>query len=256
MTENLLMPSNDFDQLRRPRSMKMSEQIARQTVDYIIGNGLVPGTRLPVEAELGRTLGVGRNTLREALRLLEAWGVIEIRQGRNGGAIVRHPDPSDLRGPLTVQLLFDGATLDDVLEIRLMLEPETAYLAAQKMSEDEVADLEASVTRLRTGGNASHDAFIQENRYFHSAIARHTGNIVLRSVIESIEAVFDGTAQGVSYSSRRRGAVADAHARIAKAIQLGDPDKAREEMRAHLLEAGSYWTRNRSLMEKRLNWPD
>src|SRR6476661_1854960 len=72
MTETLPVPQNDFEQLRRPRSLKMSEQVARQTVDYIIANGLGPGTRLPVESELGKLLGIGRNTLREALRLLEA----------------------------------------------------------------------------------------------------------------------------------------------------------------------------------------
>lgn len=254
MTEN--SPMNSFEQLRRPRSLKLSEQIARQTVDFIINNGLEPGTRLPVESELGKMLGVGRNTLREAIRLLEAWGVIEIRQGRNGGAVVRRPAPSDLRGPLTVQLLFDGATLEDVLAIRLMLEPEMAYLAAQKVSEGAADDLDASVERMRSDTLDSHEAFLQENKIFHAAIATQAGNIVLRSVIESIEAVFDGTAQGVAYKDRRRSSVTDAHARIAKAIREGNADQARDEMRVHIQEAGDYWSKNRGLMEKRLNWPE
>ncbi|MEE2059013.1 FadR/GntR family transcriptional regulator [Rhodococcus artemisiae] len=254
MTEN--SPMHGFEQLRRPRSLKMSEQIARQTVDFIINNGLKPGTRLPVESELGKMLGVGRNTLREAMRLLEAWGVIEIRQGRNGGAVVRHPAPSDLRGPLTVQLLFDGATLEDVLAIRLMLEPEMAYLAAQKVSEGDADELDASVERMRSDTTGPHEVFVQENRVFHAAIATQSGNIVLRSVIESIEAVFDGTTQGISYKDRRRASVADAHARIAKAIRDGNPAQARDEMRAHIEEAGDYWSKNRDLMEKRLNWPE
>lgn len=252
MTQHV--PSFEIDKLRRPRSLKMSEQIARHIVDFILSNGLTPGTRLPIESELCRTLDVGRNTLREAMRLLEAWGAVEIRQGRNGGAVVRYPEPSDLRGPLTVQLLFAGATLQDILQVRLLFEPETAALAAVHMGEAEADLLDESVARMRAGG-AGHNEFLEENRFFHSTIAANTGVVVFQSFIESIEAVFDGSTQGVAYSNKRRGAVADAHARIAKAIRLGDGDKAREEMRAHIDEAGCYWARNRAAMEKKLSWP-
>ncbi|QZH60907.1 FadR family transcriptional regulator [Mycolicibacterium farcinogenes] len=252
MTEQA--PSFEIDKLRRPRSLKMSEQIARHMVDFILSNELTPGTRLPVESELCRTLDVGRNTLREAMRLLEAWGVVEIRQGRNGGAVVRNPEPSDLRGPLTVQLLFAGATLEDILKVRLLFEPETAFLAAQNMGAADVELLDESVARMRAGSNG-HDEFLQENRFFHATIAAHTGVVIFQSFIESIEAMFDGSTQGVAYSNKRRGAVADAHARIAKAIRLGDAEKAREEMRTHIDEAGCYWARNRAAMEKKLSWP-
>ncbi|MEE2058997.1 FadR/GntR family transcriptional regulator [Rhodococcus artemisiae] len=249
------VPQNDFEQLRRPRTLKMSEQVARQTVDYIIANGLKPGTRLPIESELGKLLGIGRNTLREALRLLEAWGVIEIRQGRNGGAVVRQPEPVDLRGPLTVQLLFGGAALEDILEIRLMLEPETAYLAAQKMPEAKAIELENAIERMRSVSSGTHDAFIRENKNFHAVIAEHAGNIIARSVIESIEAVFDGTAQGIGYDDNRRELVSNAHARIAEAIRQKDPERAREEMRLHLQEVDEYWAEHRGLMTDRVAWP-
>jgi GntR family transcriptional regulator, transcriptional repressor for pyruvate dehydrogenase complex len=248
------VPSFEVDQLRRPRSLKLSEQIARHIVDVILSNDLAPGTRLPIEAELCRSLDVGRNTLREAMRLLEAWGVVEIRRGRNGGAAVRYPEPSDLRAPLTVQLLFAGATLEDILKVRLLFEPETAFLAALHMGEVEVMLLDESVARMRASGQG-HDEFLQENRFFHSTIAAHTGVVIFQSFIESIEAVFDGSTQGVAYGQKRRGAVADAHERIAKAIRLGDGEKAREEMRLHVEEAGCYWARNRVSMEKKLSWP-
>ena len=120
------------------RVPKMSERIARQIVDFIIANKLPEGTMLPVESELVEQLDVGRTTLREALLLLETWGVIGIKTGRNGGAIVRRLGRDGLHGALSLQLLFASASLQDIIEARAAVEPMGARLAASRMSEEDI----------------------------------------------------------------------------------------------------------------------
>jgi GntR family transcriptional repressor for pyruvate dehydrogenase complex len=237
----------------RPRPQKLADQIARRIVHVIASNALAPGTRLPVEAELGEQLGVGKNTLREALRLLEAWGVIEIKQGRGGGPIVRTPRPEDLREALTVQLLFSAATLDDIIEARCCVEPPSAMLAAERMTEADVQQLRRSVQRMRDmAGN--HAAFLEENRFFHTHIAEATGNVVMQAFADTLESVLDGTSRGINYKPARRLAVAAAHERIADAIAGRDPTLAGKEMEAHLREAGRFWQRSGVISGRRVPW--
>jgi GntR family transcriptional repressor for pyruvate dehydrogenase complex len=237
----------------RPRAQKLSEQIARQIVDVIVTNNLTPGTRLPVESELQTQLGIGKNTLREALRLLETWGVVEIKQGRNGGPTVRSPRPEDLREALTVQLLFTAATLDDVIEARCCVEPQSSMLAAERMSDDDVQLLRDSVDRMREQSD-SQTVFLAENQFFHSHIAAATGNVVMQAFIDTLKSVLDGTSRGIEYSPARRIAVAGAHERIVDAIAARDPQLAQQEMQAHLREAGRFWQKSGAVSGRSVPW--
>src|ERR1700728_4543760 len=91
----------------RQRSLKASELIARDLASYIVDQDLPEGTALPPEREMVASFGVGRNTLREALRILETRGVITIRSGPGGGPVVRRPRPSDLGEAMTLILQFE-----------------------------------------------------------------------------------------------------------------------------------------------------
>jgi GntR family transcriptional repressor for pyruvate dehydrogenase complex len=237
----------------RPRAQKLGEQVARQIVDVIVSNNLTPGTKLPVESELQAQLGVGKNTLREALRLLEAWGVVEIKQGRNGGPTVRSPKPEDLREALTVQLLFTAATLDDVIEARCCVEPQSSMLAAERMSEDDIQLLRKSIERMRAESD-SQTVFLAENQFFHAHIAAATGNVVMQAFIDTLKSVLDGTSRGIEYSPARRIAVAGAHERIVDAIAMRDPQRAQQEMHAHLREAGRFWQKAGAVSGRPVPW--
>lgn len=235
------------------RPQKLSEQIARRIVGEIVDNGLASGTRLPVESELGARLGVGKNTLREALLLLETWGVVEIRQGRNGGPFVRSPRPDDVREALTIQLMFSAATLQDVFEARCCIEPRSAMLAAERMPDDAIAELRRSVAKMRERAVSQAD-FLEENQRFHKSIAAATGNVVIETFIDTLKAVFDGTSAGVSYKPARRLAVADAHEQIVDAIEARDSMRASTAMERHLREAGDFWHKKSQVPTDRVNW--
>jgi len=236
------------------RSPKISERIARRLVNYIIDNDLPPGTRLPNERELVESFGVGRTTLREALRLLETRGAITIKSGPRGGPVVRRPKPEDLGESLTLILQFSGASLNDVLEAREALEPMMARLAAERITEEEVALLDETIELMRSNlGN--HDLFLRENQRFHATVAAATGSTVLRTFNDTLKAIADGAQMGVSYTERRHAAVAKAHQVIADALRVGDGVAAETAMLQHVGEAGSYWRKHYpSLVKGAVRW--
>ena len=244
-----LLASQALDESRnglggtRRRNRKTSELIARDLVSHIVRNELPPGTTLPTEREMVEAFGVGRTTLREALRLLETRGVITIRSGPRGGPVVRRPQPSDLSEALTLILEFEEASLVAVLEAREAIEPMVARLAAEKMTPESIQELQDSVDAM-LADLQKHPVFLRENQRFHNAIAQYSENTVLRIFSETLKVIADGSTLGISYTPGRRRAVAEAHQRIVDAIKAGDGTQAESCMRAHLDEAGRYWRKN------------
>lgn len=224
------------------RQLKRSEHIARLLASRIVDNHLEPGTMLPPEREMVETFGVGRTTLREALRLLETRGVITIKSGPGGGPVVRRPRASDLSEALTLILEFEQSPLRAVFEARVALEPNLARLAAARIDDERVSELQRSVD-LMSGDLNNHDLFLEENQCFHSLIADVAGNAVLGVFAETLKTVADGALLGVRYTPNRRRAVAVAHQRIVDALRARDALGAEEAMTQHLDEAGRYWTR-------------
>jgi DNA-binding FadR family transcriptional regulator len=228
--------------------------IARELANYIIDNNLPEGTMLPVEKEMLESLGVGRTTLREALRLLETRGVLSIRAGPKGGPVVRHPVPDQLADALTLILQFEGASLSSIFEARNALEPMLAELAASRISQGELEALDATIARMNESPD-DNDVFLSENQRFHSIIARASGSVVLRVFLETLKSLADGSTIGVEYTPRRRRAVADIHRRIADALRTHDGALAAERMHKHLEEAAEYWRRKYpNLYDRPVSW--
>src|ERR1700712_5464882 len=125
-------PSFDGLGIARRRTLKRSEVIAHDLARYIVEANLPAGSMLPHEKEMIEQLGVGRTTLRGALRILETRGVLTIRSGPGGGPVVRHPEPSDLTEALTLILQFQRATLMEVMVAREWLPPATARVGGAK----------------------------------------------------------------------------------------------------------------------------
>ena len=226
----------------RRRQPKTSERIARDLASHIVDKKLEPGTMLPTERDMIESMGVGRTTLREALRLLETRGVITIKSGPRGGPVVRRPRASDLSEALTLILEFEQSSLGDVFEARVALEPTLAKLAASRIATAQVEALQVSVDAMM-GDLVNHDVFLDENQRFHSIIADVAGNVVLGVFTETLKTVADGALAGVRYTPNRRRAVASAHQSIVDALREGDAEAAGLAMTQHLDEAGRYWTR-------------
>jgi GntR family transcriptional repressor for pyruvate dehydrogenase complex len=213
---------------------KVYEQIAEQLLGQISSRRLKPGDALPPERELTESFGVGRSSIREALRMLESQGVIA---GVNGGAFV----VADASGPLnsSLRLVFsldERAGMHDLYELRRILECEAAALAAERRGDEHLADMEAAIAEmdaaLAHAGNG--DGFIDADLRFHLAVAEATGNrLVLHSMQAVREVVRRALLAAMLIPSSPESAVVE-HRAIREAIAAGDPKRARQEMRAHL----------------------
>src|SRR3954454_22272691 len=118
------------------------DHIVGQVRDQIASGGIAPGERLPSERDLGVAFGVSRTTLREALRALEAQGVIEIRTGSRGGAFVAEPSSELVAAALGALLRFRSATARELAEFREPFEAENAGWGARRADPAALAELE------------------------------------------------------------------------------------------------------------------
>jgi len=226
----------------RRRNLKTSERIARDIAAYIVDANLPEGARLPREKEMLEMLGVGRMTLREALRLLETQGVIDIRSGPQGGPVVRRPQPEDLAGSLTLLLQFHAASLADVMLARQALEPMVARLAAEHVTDEQLVLLQETVDLMRHG-TGSQEVFRRENERFHQIVAEASGSVTLRVFSDTLKNIASGEEFGIEYRPDHHAAVAKAHERIVAALRKHRPRDAEKAMADHLEEAATYWQR-------------
>jgi DNA-binding FadR family transcriptional regulator len=202
------------------RGTKTSERIASALVEDIIGGGLGPGDRLPNEASMAERFGVGRGSVREALRVLEVHGMISLRSGPKGGPVIIAVDPRYVGRTLSLYLSLRGATIEELVQTRLILEPNVARLAAEHLSEESSTRLRQALEAEAAGAEAG---YIDAANEFHYVLATITGNRVLDLVATALKDL---------YTTRVVGALE--HREIGEAILRGDGETAERLMRSHM----------------------
>jgi DNA-binding FadR family transcriptional regulator len=207
--------------------------VAQRIVSDINERGNVIGDRLPPERVMLEKYDVGRGTLRESLRFLELQGVITLKPGPGGGPVVVQPDATSLATSLTLLLQFANAPFRTIAESRLGLEPMMSQLAAQRMNEEHLRDLKASVDNMYDNlGNQA--IFLEENKRFHDVIAHGSGNAMFGYLVDALLGMLDGSAIGIDYPEVRREAVHEAHLQIYTTIEARDPAAAAAAMHDHI----------------------
>ena len=165
---------------------KTGETVAAGIRKRIATGDLKIGDRLPTEEELTESFGIARTTLREALRILESQGLIQIRRGRGGGATVTMPDLGRLAEPLAVMLQLRSTTAFDLDEARLLIEPRLAAWLAKNHTENDLAALRAAVGEASAAAEANDQAaFGAAAGLLHGTIIERGGNNTL-SVISQL----------------------------------------------------------------------
>lgn len=221
------------------RPQKTAMLLAQRIVGDINRRGNTVGDRLPPERIMLEEYEVGRGTLRESLRFLELQGVIALKPGPGGGPVVQQPDATSLATSLTLLLQFSNAPFRTIAEARGGLEPMMAQLAAERMSDEQLLDLHASVDTM-----AEHIddqvVFLEENKRFHDVIARGSGNAMFGFLVDALLGILDGSAIGIDYPEVRRLAVVKAHTSIYDAIATRDPEASAEAMRDHIAQYLTY----------------
>lgn len=215
---------------------------ARRIVQDVDRLDLSAGDRLPPERDMLENYNVGRGTLREALRFLELQNVLSLKPGPGGGPTVEKPDSSALANAVLLLMQFEQAPFSNVVEARQGLEPLLARLAAERMPDESLLDLEASVERM-AGHLDDLEIFLDTNKEFHDSVAWGTSNSLFGFLVDALLDILDGTVVGVDYNERRRRAVLKAHRRILDALKLRDGDASAQAMDEHIAEYTRYLTK-------------
>lgn len=205
------------------------EDIIGRIKDLIATGAIRPGERFPSERQLEQSLGVSRPVLREAFRVLEAWGWIESRRG--SGRYLREPrgTPFAAANPL---LNVERATLLDIWEARQALEVRTAALAAERASPGEIAELRGMVAGARLPDDEA--ARRNVDLELHLAIARATRNFVLRDLVKFQMSLLADIDQRRLLGDDNWRMLCDEHTQIVEAIAARDPTLAAKAMEQHL----------------------
>jgi GntR family transcriptional repressor for pyruvate dehydrogenase complex len=222
------------------RGSRSQTDVVIDAVKAMLSSGeLHPGSRLPVEKDLAAQLGVSRGSLREGVRALATLGVLETRQG--DGTYVTALDPQQLLSPLGFLAdLQQPAHATELLAVRRVLEAESVALAAPRLTEDELAQLEellATVDRiLASDPDMDLEAFIDADTRFHQLIARASGNGPLAAIIDSLVGrTFRARLwRAISHRGSVRETQAEHRAILAELVRR-DPERARIRMSVHLL---------------------
>ncbi len=154
----------------------LAEQTAEDIKQIIQKNGYEPGQKLPTEKEMTDLLGVGRNTLREALRILQSHNIVTIRQGSGSYISDKYGVPDD---PFGFELFPDHEKLSrDILEILVMMEPEVAAMAAEHRTEEDVEQME-DLLKIMAQKVDQQEPCLDEECRFYELIADASHNIVM-----------------------------------------------------------------------------
>jgi len=214
------------------RSSSLSAQIVAQVRDELFARKLAPGDFLGTEKELAERFGTSRIVARDALRTLEALGIVEIRMGKGGGARIAQGNPRLFAEALAVQLDLTGVSAAEIMDAQRAIETLAAELAAENATAADVQrlrqlieDAEAALPDL--------DRFTRLSRDFHLAVAEASHNRVLVVQLISLEHV-SWPRRNVTATPQLARHVIEAHTQLADLIELRDAAAARALMDDHV----------------------
>ena len=208
----------------KEKTVSLVEQTANRIIEYFEKNDLNVGDKLPNEYTLAQDLEVGRSTLREAVKMLVSKNILEVRQG-SGTYITSLTET--IKDPLGFGEIDNHMKLtQDLFEVRFLIEPQMASLAAQHITDEEVAVLEKLEKALEKEIHSEGDIHFRLDIQFHSAIAEASRNVAMQQlspiIIQSIKLYND------FFTSE--------HREIVRAIKKRDAVAARDAMLLHLAD--------------------
>jgi DNA-binding FadR family transcriptional regulator len=211
--------------------------VAREILAEITEKKLGPGAQLAPESQMLERFGVGRGTLREALRILEVNGLIYLKPGPGGGPVVQEASTHDFGRMATLFFSARGFTVRELIEARLIMEPVTARMAAERRDAAGIALLEQMVF----DPNADDMAYRATSADFHTLVMQLSGNGVISIFAQSLSEVFaDRVSASFFPAGKKRRQVVATHEDIARAIIAGDGETAEKLMFQHMEDYANY----------------
>ncbi len=223
-----------FEAANKPE--KVSDRIIEQIRDAVLSGQVKPGDRLASEKELIAQFGVSKATMREALRVLEAMGLVEIRKGTQGGVFIAEVDMKTTIHSVMNFLHFRSVSIKDITMLRFAIEPSVAHLAVINASEKDIERLRelAEITE----GDEQADAAKEIS--FHRYLARMSQNPLLILIMDFVDNLLRDAKYELDLSPEFYEHVRESHRRIVDCLQRRDAAGARREMAKDLLEVDRF----------------
>lgn len=223
---------------KRIERVSVKDQVLRQLRRYIASGVLQPGQKLPSERELAERLGIGRPSVREALKVLEAIGLVESRIG--DGTFITDQVGASIGRTIGLSLMTWGGTIVELLEARRMIETEAARTAAEQATEEEQAALARDIARMAVA--TTFFEYLEADMRFHRLVAQATHNTVVASIVAHLvdlleEVLREANTDALAMTAEGNGT----HQEVLAAIQQRAPEAAADAMRRHLRFATELW---------------
>jgi GntR family transcriptional repressor for pyruvate dehydrogenase complex len=217
--------------LRAVKKIRIHEEVFNQIRQLIKEGRLRARDQLPSERELAETFKVSRTSVREALRALEIQGLIVSRTGT--GNFVADLPVESLIGPLARMLIDEKKALADMFEMRKLIEPHIAALAAERASRNDIVQLKRIVAKQAEAVSRG-ETGVEADAELHFFISRTTRNQALQKLVSGLMEMLSRSREESLQTDKRRGSSIEAHRRIVAAIEKHDRSKARSEMLRHI----------------------
>jgi GntR family transcriptional regulator, transcriptional repressor for pyruvate dehydrogenase complex len=228
--------------LKRVQRTSLSDGIVEQ-ITGLIGRGVLkPGDRIPSEKQLCKQFGVGRTSVREALRSLSVMGILESHAGE--GTFVSANSDRYLERAFQWGLLLDSKVIEDLVETRLMLESHTSYLAARKATDEDLEELEQAIRGMEQS-ISDLSLYLEHDLRFHLRIAQATQNRILETLLSTIRGYLQVWVQetlsvpAADNSIPRAMLSVSQHKQILYGLRKHEPEEARHAMREHILSSSA-----------------
>lgn len=218
------------------RTHKISDQIIEQIRNAILSGRFKPGDKVASEKELISEFGVSKATLREALRVLEGMGLVEIKKGIAGGVFIAEVEMRTTISGIINFLHFKRVSIRDITMIRYLLEPPVVEIAASRIQPEDIAKLENIITETPP----TSPAIVSKEIGFHRYLARMSENPILILVMDFIDNILNDIKFQLDLGVEFYYKVARAHQAILECLKQKDGVGARREMVKDLLEVGNH----------------
>ena len=216
--------------MTHPEDKPLSNKLSEELLNYIRSENLKPGDRLPNESILAKKMGVGRSSIREAMKLLASRNIVTIRQG--SGTYISQT-PGMVEDPLGFSFIADKQKLaQDSLEVRFLLEPAIASLAAQNASEEDISLLRRLCQEVEDLVRLGQD-HTQKDIEFHTAIALSSKNVVVPRLIPVINSAIPLLIELTGNTLKQE--TIDTHRALTDAIAAHNAAAAHDAMYLHLV---------------------
>jgi GntR family transcriptional repressor for pyruvate dehydrogenase complex len=218
------------------KTSKISDQIIDQIRDAVLSGKLKPGDRLASEKELADQFGVSKATMREALRVLEVMGLIEIRKGLGGGIFTAEVGMRTTIHSIINFLHFQSVSIREITMLRCLIEPAVARIAASKITDKDIHNLKKIVEEKPSGA----DNTVSKEIGFHRYLARLAENTLLILIVDFVDNLLDSIKSKAKLGPDFYRDVRKAHRQILDCIIRKDGPGAAEAMTRDLLEVDRY----------------